>query len=138
MTEALPTPETGYEFDRGQIIHMTPPRENSATFVKLRALAIETFKRAGYRVVAPNHRSLWHAVGTVRFGSDPQTSVLDRNCKVHGIDNLYVVDASVLPSAGAVNTGLTITALALRAGDIIAGAKPAATQDDNGHHESIH
>ena len=34
-------------------------------------------------------------------------SVLDAQCKVHEIDQLYVVDASVLPSAGAVNTGLT-------------------------------
>jgi choline dehydrogenase-like flavoprotein len=39
---------------------------------------------------------------------------------VHGITGLFVVDASVLPSAGAVNTSLTIMALALRAGDFIA------------------
>jgi len=45
---------------------------------------------------------------------------------VHDIDNLYVVDASVLPSAGALNTGLTIAALALRAGDAIA-ARPAVS-----------
>jgi choline dehydrogenase-like flavoprotein len=41
--------------------------------------------------------------------------------RVHDIDGLYVVDASVLPSAGAVNTGLTIIALALRTADAIAG-----------------
>jgi choline dehydrogenase-like flavoprotein len=51
---------------------------------------------------------------------------------VHDIDGLYVVDASVLPSAGAVNTGLTIAALALRAGDALAGVKLAAA----GHRES--
>jgi choline dehydrogenase-like flavoprotein len=39
---------------------------------------------------------------------------------VHGIEGLYVADASALPSAGAVNTGLTIVALALRTGDAIA------------------
>jgi choline dehydrogenase-like flavoprotein len=44
---------------------------------------------------------------------------------VHDVDGLYVVDASALPSAGAVNSGLTIAALALRAGDAIAGLKPA-------------
>ena len=124
MTEALPTRESGFEFDRGAVVRMMPPLENAETFRKLRVLAIDVFKRAGYRVVSPGHRSLWHTIGTARFGIDPGSSVLDPNCKVHDIDNLYVVDASVLPSAGAVNTGLTIAALAVRVGDVIAGVNP--------------
>jgi len=124
MTEALPSRESGFEFDRGTVVRMTPPLQNVETFRKLRQLAINVFRRAGYLVISPSHRSLWHHVGTVRFGTDPGSSVLDPNCKVYDIDNLYVVDASVLPSAGAVNTGLTIAALALRVGDIIAGLKP--------------
>jgi choline dehydrogenase-like flavoprotein len=55
--------------------------------------------------------------GTVRFGDDPKTSALDRNCKAHELDNLYVVDASFFPSSGAVNPALTIMANALRVGD---------------------
>jgi choline dehydrogenase-like flavoprotein len=47
--------------------------------------------------------------------------VLDTNCKAHGIDNLYVTDASFFPSIGAVNPTLTIIANALRVGDVIAG-----------------
>lgn len=58
-----------------------------------------------------------HQVGTVRFGTDPQTSALDRNCKSHDVDNLYVVDGSVFCSSGAVNPALTIMANALRVGD---------------------
>jgi len=58
-----------------------------------------------------------HQNGTIRFGDDPQTSVLDRNCKAHEVDNLYVVDASFFPSSGAVNPALTIMANALRVGD---------------------
>ena len=58
-----------------------------------------------------------HQNGTVRFGNDPKTSALDRNCKAHEIDNLYVVDASFFPSSGAVNPALTIMANALRVGD---------------------
>src|SRR5881628_1860198 len=126
MTEALPTRESGFEFDNGRIIGMRPPVQNLGTFKKLRTLAVEVFKRAGYPVVSPGHRSLWHTVGTVRFGSDPESSVLDRNCKIHDMDNLYVVDASVLPSAGAVNTGLTIAAIALRLGDAITGVQATA------------
>ena len=57
-----------------------------------------------------------HQVGTLRFGIDPKTSVLDSNCKTHDLDNLYVVDGSFFPSSGAVNPSLTIMANALRVG----------------------
>src|SRR5256885_1806667 len=58
-----------------------------------------------------------HQNGTLRFGRDPNTSVLDVNCKAHDLDNLYVVDASFFPSCGAMNPALTIMASALRVGD---------------------
>jgi choline dehydrogenase-like flavoprotein len=58
-----------------------------------------------------------HQAGTVRFGSDPATSVLDETCKAHELDNLYVVDTSFFPSIGAVNPALTAMANALRVGD---------------------
>jgi choline dehydrogenase-like flavoprotein len=58
-----------------------------------------------------------HQNGTIRFGADPKASALDRNCRAHEVDNLYVVDASFFPSSGAVNPALTIMANALRVGD---------------------
>jgi choline dehydrogenase-like flavoprotein len=58
-----------------------------------------------------------HQAGTCRFGTDPQTSVLDTNCRAHELDNLYVVDTSFFPSIGAVNPALTAMANALRVGD---------------------
>ena len=58
-----------------------------------------------------------HQAGTCRFGDDPATSVLDRNCKTHELDNLYVVDTSCFPSISAVNPALTAMANALRVGD---------------------
>ena len=61
-----------------------------------------------------------HQAGTLRFGEDPTSSVLDLDCRAHGIDNLYVTDASFFPSIGAVNPTLTIIANALRVGDRIA------------------
>ena len=60
-----------------------------------------------------------HQNGTIRFGDDPATSALDRNCRAHEVDNLYVVDGSFFPSSGAVNPALTIMANALRVGDHI-------------------
>ena len=58
-----------------------------------------------------------HQAGTCRFGDDPATSVLDRDCRAHELDNLYVVDTSFFPSIGAVNPSLTAIANALRVGD---------------------
>ena len=58
-----------------------------------------------------------HQNGTVRFGNDPTTSVLDINCKAHEVDNLYVVDSGFFVSSSAVNPTLTIIANALRVAD---------------------
>jgi choline dehydrogenase-like flavoprotein len=60
-----------------------------------------------------------HQSGTIRFGTDPKTSVLDLNCKAHDLENLYVVDGSFFVSSTAVNPGLTIMANALRVGEHI-------------------
>jgi len=58
-----------------------------------------------------------HQAGTCRFGSDPATSALDEHCKIHELDNLYVVDTSFFPSIGAVNPALTAIANAIRVGE---------------------
>ena len=64
-----------------------------------------------------------HPCGTVRFGTDPATSVLNPDCRAHEVDNLWVVDASFFPTAMGVNPSLTIAANALRVADRI-GAQP--------------
>jgi len=73
-----------------------------------------------------------HQAGTVRFGTDPATSVLDPNCKAHEVDNLYVVDTSFFPSIGAVNPALTAMANALRVGDHLLDrlGVPASERDE--------
>jgi choline dehydrogenase-like flavoprotein len=55
-----------------------------------------------------------HPIGTCRFGDDPASSVLDRDCRAHDLENLYVVDGSFMPRSGAINPSLTIAANALR------------------------
>jgi len=62
-----------------------------------------------------------HALGSLVTGSDPRTSVVDADGKVHGMQNLYVGDGSVLPRSSRVNPALTIYACALRLGDHLAG-----------------
>jgi choline dehydrogenase-like flavoprotein len=55
-----------------------------------------------------------HHVGTTRMSDDPREGVVDKNCKVHGIDNLFIAGSSVFPTSGHANPTLTIVALALR------------------------
>jgi choline dehydrogenase-like flavoprotein len=118
MTEALPTPTSGFSFEGDAIAHEAPPSVNAKTFARLQRISAATFLRAGYPVIpAMRAPELWHKTGGAVMGADPAASVTDANCQVHGVSGLYVVDASALPSAGAVNTGLTIAALALRAGE---------------------
>jgi choline dehydrogenase-like flavoprotein len=55
-----------------------------------------------------------HQCGTMRFGRDPASSVLDPLCRTHDVANLYVMDSSFFPSSAAMNPALTIAAQALR------------------------
>ena len=92
------------------------------------------FRKAMRQAFRP-HRALFtgsapelnfaHPCGTLRFGDDPRSSVLDLDCKVHGLDNLYVTDSSFMPTSNGVNPSLTIAANALRVGEHIAtGMQP--------------
>jgi choline dehydrogenase-like flavoprotein len=55
-----------------------------------------------------------HHMGTTRMGVDPATSVVDPDCRVHGMANLFVAGSSVFPAAGYANPTITIVALAIR------------------------
>jgi choline dehydrogenase-like flavoprotein len=61
-----------------------------------------------------------HQNGTVRFGTDPATSALDLDCRMHELDNVYVADSSFFVSSTAVNPTLTIIANALRVAESVA------------------
>jgi len=58
-----------------------------------------------------------HHMGTCRMSDDPREGVVDRDCRVHGFDNLYVAGSAVYPTTGYVNPTLTVVALALRLAD---------------------
>jgi choline dehydrogenase-like flavoprotein len=59
----------------------------------------------------------WHLLGTARMGDDPTRSVTDSRGRCHAVPNLLVADGSLFPTAGAVNPGATIAALALKIAD---------------------
>jgi choline dehydrogenase-like flavoprotein len=134
-SEDLPAPENRVTLDRKGNIVLTYKPNNEEGHKRLIA-KLEDLMRQQSRCSVHGHdchqglfsRNLFidqriplagvaHQNGTIRFGNDPKTSVLDVNCKAHDVDNLYVVDASFFPSSGAVNPALTIMANALRVGD---------------------
>ncbi len=80
-------------------------------------------KLGRFRTLLLNSRpelNFGHASGTLRFGTDPSASVLDADCQAHDLENLFVTDASFMPTSMGVNPSLMIAANALRVADIIA------------------
>ena len=56
-------------------------------------------------------------MGTTRMSEDPKKGVVDANCKIHGIDNLYAAGSSCFTTGGAVNPTLTVVAISIRLAD---------------------
>ena len=63
----------------------------------------------------------WHHMGTTRMHADPREGVVDADCRVHSVPNLYIAGSSVFATGGYANPTLTIVALALRLADHLAG-----------------
>jgi choline dehydrogenase-like flavoprotein len=99
------------------------PGEVERREVFLRALkeVLQPFRTLTLRTGA-NNGTLGHVCGTVRFGTDPATSVLNPQNRAHEVENLYVVDASFFPSSSGINPSLTVAANSLRVADHINGA----------------
>ncbi len=127
-TEDLPHPESRVTLDDdGNVVltyHRTNDEEADRLYEELKRL-LNHVGMADHHVLGKNfymHMSIpiagvAHQAGTIRFGHDPATSVLDEFCKAHELDNLYVVDTSFFPSISAVNPALTAMANAIRVGE---------------------
>jgi len=125
MSEDLPDPENRVLLgpDGTIRVHWTP--NNLVAHRRLVAEARAMMRAAGYPLVLTQRMGIAtnsHQCGTLRFGHDPATSVLDPYCKAHDLENLYVVDGSFFPSSAATNPALTIAAQALRVADALSSA----------------
>jgi choline dehydrogenase-like flavoprotein len=130
-TEDVPRPDNRVTVDRDGRIHLayaaTNDHEADGLYRELKVI-LNHVGMAEHHVLDKNFymkmdipiAGVAHQAGTCRFGTDPAASVLDLNCKAQELDNLYVADASFLPSIGAVNPALTVMANALRVGDHLA------------------
>ena len=77
-------------------------------------LQIEDWLTADVTTWTPTLTGGHHHIGTTRMSEDPARGVVDGDCRVHGIANLYVAGSSVFPTSGSANPTLTVVALALR------------------------
>jgi choline dehydrogenase-like flavoprotein len=122
MSEDLPDPESRVRLDGAGNIVLEWRRNNMTAFNKLLAKAKEILGAAGYPLRLSrtfDRRTPSHQCGTLAMGNDPATAPLDPFCRTYDHPNLFVVDASFLPTSAAVNPALTIAAQALRVGDHI-------------------
>ena len=125
MTEDLPRPGNRVTIDRENHPHLAYVATNRGEAALLlhefeTMLSHSSLQLARDETVAAmdgTGAGVADQAGTCRFGTDPATSVLDVHCKAHELDNLYVADASFLPSVGAVGPALTIMANAIRVGE---------------------
>ena len=120
MSEDLPSPDNRVSVDGDGKIRVSYTPNNLKAHGELVAHWTGLMKSLGYPIVITQKMDItvaMHQCGTARFGADPKTSVLDLNCKAWDLDNLYVVDASFLPSSTAVNPSLTIVAQAVKTTD---------------------
>jgi choline dehydrogenase-like flavoprotein len=120
MTEDLPREDNRVTVERDGTIRLSYSPNNLTAHLELVDETKRILQELGFWIVMTHsHRAknTTHQCGTLVFGSDPRTSVLDPFCKAHDLDNLYVVDASFFPSSAAVNPGLTIVAQAIRVAD---------------------
>ena len=127
-TEDLPRPDNRVTVDRDGKVTVSYTETNAEAkrrlYEKLRSMlgpldlnAGHLIHRFAYMKTAIPVAGCAHQAGTARFGLDPESSVLNENCRAHDVDNLYVVDTSVFPSIGAVNPALTAMANSMRVGD---------------------
>lgn len=120
-TEDLPSTTNGISVVDGKI-HVWWEPNNLEPHKELVRRVSRAVRKAGYPVIFTERMGIEtnsHQCGTAVAGHDPQTSVLNPECRTHDLDNLWIVDSSFFPSSAALNPALTIAANALRVADIL-------------------
>jgi len=100
--------------------------EETESVIRLQQLLAKRLARLGIGNLhgiepgtSPSYTDASHHMGTTRMSDDPRRGVVDRDCRVHEVANLYIAGSSVFPTAGSASPTLTIVALAIRLADYI-------------------
>jgi choline dehydrogenase-like flavoprotein len=136
-TEDLPLPENRVTLDEHGGIQLSYTPTNLEAHQRLRQKFTDLLDTMRCREDVYENRQyaggrlgiggVAHQNGTIRFGTDPTTSALNLDCRLHDVDNVYVADSSFFVSSTAVNPTLTIIANALRVAEVIAGQMARST-----------
>jgi choline dehydrogenase-like flavoprotein len=116
-TEDVPDPENRVVLGPNGRIRVHWKTNNLVSHRELTRRTARVFRRIGYPLILTQRMDIAvnsHMCGTAVMGDDPAKSVLNRLCRAHDLDNLWVVDSSCFPSSAALNPALTIAANALR------------------------
>jgi choline dehydrogenase-like flavoprotein len=117
-TDSLGLPRTGIRYSMDDWC--------TAAAARARSTVQEIFLRMGCKNVEwGDLAASSHFMGSCRAGTSPETSVVDANLALHGVDNVYLCGSSVFASVGAASPTLTIAALAHRLGRHLAGPLPS-------------
>jgi hypothetical protein len=119
IIEDLPYPENRVVIDDneadGVLIKYTIKQELRDRTARLRELLAERLKDRRLVFLSRDvELNFGHPCGTCVMSNNPSTGVVDRDCRAHGISNLFIADASFMPTSAATNPSLTIAANALR------------------------
>jgi choline dehydrogenase-like flavoprotein len=119
IIEDMPYPENRVVIDDkeadGVRIKYTIKQELRDRTARLRELLTERLKDRRLVFLSRDiELNFGHPCGTCVMSNDPSTGVVDRDCRAHGIANLFITDASFMPTSAATNPSLTIAANALR------------------------
>ena len=121
--DALGLPKAAVEWSIGE--------QEGATALRFARVMEVEWARAGFGPLAwsadvlagrtPRLADTYHAMGGLRMGTDPRTSVVDANLRVHGMENLYIASCAVYPTGGSSNPTFTLMALTLRLAEHLLG-----------------
>ncbi len=139
IVEALPDPQSRVRLSESRVDRLGMPRvevnwrlgeQVKRSFDRTLVIVAEELRRSGVAEVALDlplegrdwpasleKEGTWHHMGTTRMHDSPRQGVVDRDCRVHGMHNLYIAGSSVFPTAGANFPTITIAALTLRLAD---------------------
>ncbi len=134
MSEDLPDPDNRLLLSSDGSLRVRWQPNNRVAHQKLVEAARQMMRRARYPFVFTQPMGIEtnsHQCGTLRFGLDPASSVLDPFCRAYDLENLYVVDSSFFPSSAAMNPALTIAAQALRVADHLTNKPQEAWSNDS-------
>ena len=118
-TDPLGLPRAGVSWSLGE--------RDRETMIAMHRILLRELQRAGVGELHspllrngtdfPAFQDASHHMGTTRMGTSPRTSVVDADCRVHDLDNLFVAGSSLFPTSGYANPTATIAALAVRLAD---------------------